>query len=67
MPLLAHLGQRIDRSVDGGRRREVLPPRCMGHFGDRFGRKKVLVLSLTMMGVATFIIGLLPTYEQIGV
>ncbi|MCF7551362.1 MFS transporter [Pseudonocardia sp. WMMC193] len=38
-----------------------------GHFGDRIGRKKVLVLSLTMMGVATFLMGLLPTYAQIGV
>lgn len=39
----------------------------LGHFGDRLGRKKMLVLTLTMMGLATFIIGLLPTYDQIGV
>jgi MFS transporter, MHS family, shikimate and dehydroshikimate transport protein len=39
----------------------------LGHFGDRIGRKKVLVLSLTMMGVATFVIGALPTYATIGV
>lgn len=39
----------------------------IGHFGDRVGRKKMLVVSLTMMGVATFIIGLLPSYDQIGV
>ncbi len=38
-----------------------------GHFGDKIGRKGMLVLSLTMMGVATFIIGILPTYESIGV
>ena len=38
-----------------------------GHFGDRIGRKTMLVLTLTMMGVATFIIGLMPTYEQIGI
>ena len=38
-----------------------------GHFGDRIGRKSVLVLTLMIMGVATFAIGLLPTYAQIGV
>ncbi|WP_017614118.1 MFS transporter [Nocardiopsis salina] len=37
-----------------------------GHLGDRFGRKRILVLTLVMMGVATFLIGLLPTYAQIG-
>lgn len=39
----------------------------LGHFGDRVGRKKVLVWSLTMMGVATTMIGLLPTYSVIGI
>jgi metabolite-proton symporter len=38
-----------------------------GHFGDRLGRKAVLVATLTIMGVATFLIGLLPTYSQIGI
>lgn len=38
-----------------------------GHFGDRFGRKPVLVTSLLVMGFATFAIGLLPTYAQIGI
>ena len=38
-----------------------------GHFGDRVGRKKMLVVALMMMGVATFAIGLLPTYATIGV
>ena len=38
-----------------------------GHFGDRIGRKTMLVLSLMLMGGATFAIGLLPTYAQIGV
>ncbi|MFD7708514.1 MFS transporter [Streptomyces sp. NPDC059786] len=38
-----------------------------GHFGDRFGRKSVLVFSLLTMGVATTAIGLLPTYNTIGV
>jgi metabolite-proton symporter len=38
-----------------------------GHFGDRVGRKKMLVASLLMMGLGTFAIGLLPTYATIGV
>jgi MFS transporter, MHS family, shikimate and dehydroshikimate transport protein len=37
------------------------------HFGDRVGRKSMLVYSLLGMGIATFLIGLLPTYGQIGV
>jgi MFS transporter, MHS family, shikimate and dehydroshikimate transport protein len=38
-----------------------------GHYGDRIGRKAMLVLTLLMMGIATFLIGLLPTYEAIGI
>lgn len=38
-----------------------------GHYGDRLGRKKLLVLSLLMMGGATFAIGLLPTHATVGV
>ena len=37
-----------------------------GHFGDRYGRKPVLVASTTIMGVATFLMGLLPTAASIG-
>ncbi|WP_433025680.1 MFS transporter [Actinomycetospora sp. CA-053990] len=36
------------------------------HFGDRIGRKSMLVLSVVMMGGGTFLVGLLPTYESIG-
>jgi metabolite-proton symporter len=38
-----------------------------GHFGDRIGRKQMLVWSLSIMGVATALIGLTPTYAQIGI
>src|SRR5256885_15804193 len=38
-----------------------------GHFGDRVGRKSILVVTLMIMGVSTFLIGLLPTHAQIGV
>lgn len=38
-----------------------------GHLGDRRGRKTTLVLSLLIMGVATFLIGVLPTFVQVGV
>lgn len=38
-----------------------------GHFGDKIGRKAVLVLTMLLMGIATFAIGLLPTYASIGV
>lgn len=37
-----------------------------GHFGDRRGRKSTLVASLLLMGVATFLIGVLPTYDRVG-
>lgn len=38
-----------------------------GHFGDRIGRKSMLVISLTMMGLTTLAVGILPTYQSIGV
>jgi MFS family permease len=39
----------------------------LGHIGDRLGRKKVLVFTLLLMGVTTFLVGCLPTYGQVGV
>ena len=39
----------------------------MGHFGDRYGRKRVLMFTVTMMGISTFLVGCLPTYADIGV
>jgi len=38
-----------------------------GHFGDRIGRKSMLIMTLLIMGVATFLIGCLPTYNEIGI
>lgn len=38
-----------------------------GHFGDRLGRKKTLVTTLLVMGIATVLVGLMPTADQIGV
>lgn len=38
-----------------------------GHYGDRLGRKKILMITLMMMGGASVLIGLLPSYQQIGI
>src|SRR4051812_47311590 len=38
-----------------------------GHFGDRIGRKRTLVLALSTMGISTFVIGTLPSYAKIGI
>ncbi len=38
-----------------------------GHFGDKIGRKSMLILTLMIMGISTFLIGLIPTYESIGI
>jgi metabolite-proton symporter len=38
-----------------------------GHFGDRVSRRNMLIISITIMGIATFLIGLLPTFDTIGV
>src|SRR5947199_1205983 len=37
-----------------------------GHLGDRMGRKQLLMMSLMMMGGSTFLIGLLPTFDMVG-
>jgi MFS family permease len=39
----------------------------MGHWGDKYGRKRILVLTVSLMGVATFLVGCLPTYNDIGI
>jgi MHS family shikimate/dehydroshikimate transporter-like MFS transporter len=38
-----------------------------GHYGDRVGRKAMLAMTIVIMGLGTFLIGLLPTYDQIGI
>ncbi|MFI9340831.1 MFS transporter [Streptomyces sp. NPDC052773] len=38
----------------------------LGHFGDRLGRKKIMVFTLMLMGLSTFLIGCLPTRDQVG-
>ncbi len=38
-----------------------------GHWGDRFGRKSALIATLMLMGIATFLVGLVPTYGSIGI
>jgi MFS family permease len=39
----------------------------LGHVGDKFGRKKVLIFTLLLMGISTFSVGLLPTYNDVGI
>ena len=39
----------------------------MGHIGDKYGRKRVLLLTVSLMGVSTFLVGCLPTYDAIGI
>src|SRR5437899_1554821 len=38
-----------------------------GHYGDRIGRKSTLIASLLLMGIATFLVALVPTYQRIGI
>jgi MFS family permease len=40
---------------------------AFAHFGDRVGRKRTLILTLTLMGAGTTLIGLLPTYQEVGI
>ena len=39
----------------------------LGHFGDRIGRKRMLIFTLLLMGLSTFLVGVLPTHAQVGV
>src|SRR5215211_8710422 len=39
----------------------------LGHWGDTHGRKNVLVLAMLLMGAATFLVALLPTYDRVGI
>src|SRR3954468_2093131 len=39
----------------------------LGHWGDTHGRKNVLVLCMLMMGISTMAVGILPTYQQVGI
>lgn len=39
----------------------------MGHVGDRYGRKRILILTVSLMGASTFLVGCLPTYDSIGI
>jgi len=38
-----------------------------GHLGDKFGRRNIMILTLLLMGVATFLIGCLPSYDSVGI
>src|SRR6202008_3502442 len=38
-----------------------------GHYGDRVGRKAMLAITIIVMGLGTFLIGMLPAYQQIGI
>jgi Nitrate/nitrite transporter len=38
-----------------------------GHYGDRIGRKSTLIITLMLMGIATFLVALVPTYDQVGI
>ena len=38
----------------------------LGHFGDRYGRKRIIMFTVTLMGLSTFLVGCLPTYSESG-
>ncbi|MFB8369665.1 MFS transporter [Pseudarthrobacter sp. NPDC055928] len=64
-PLVGTLGAFVGFAVGFAAR--PLGGILFGHIGDRVSRKSALVLTLSIMGIATFLMGLLPTYQQVGI
>ena len=64
-PLVGTLGAFVGFAVGFAAR--PLGGILFGHIGDRVSRKSALVLTLSIMGLATFLMGLLPTYQQVGI
>src|SRR5215217_3862753 len=58
-PRLHHLRRGVRRAAPGGL--------VFGHYGDRIGRKTMLVATLLIMGTSTFLVGALPGYDAIGI
>lgn len=64
-PLVGTLGAFVGFAVGFAAR--PLGGILFGHIGDRVSRKSALVMTLSIMGIATFLMGLLPTYQQVGI